>query len=129
MGTRRMAWRRGMVVVTFLTLLGSTPLWAGRTIQFSDHLIQGDCGYAYGVAGADIDGDGDLDLTAQDVRGKVQLADLYWTCTGSRTMVRARSSGTSFIRTSPDGWSGTQSAILAAMASRMWLSSKIRAVT
>lgn len=43
-------------------------------IRFSEHLIMDGFGYAYGLAAADLDGDGYLDITAADADGRA----LYW---------------------------------------------------
>lgn len=46
--------------------------------QFSEHLIADGYSYAFGLVAVDIDRDGDLDLTSQDVRGKPSMSFLYW---------------------------------------------------
>src|SRR3954452_5451706 len=46
--------------------------------RFTEHLIADKYGYAYGLAAADLDNDGDLDLTSVDVRGKPSLSSLFW---------------------------------------------------
>jgi len=43
-------------------------------IRFSEHLIMSGFGYSYGLAAADLDGDGRLDVTAADADGRA----LYW---------------------------------------------------
>ena len=43
-------------------------------IRLSEHLIMDGFGYAYGIAAADLDGDGSLDITAADADGRA----LYW---------------------------------------------------
>lgn len=43
-------------------------------IRFSEQLIMGGFGYAFGLAVADLDGDGHLDITAADADGRA----LYW---------------------------------------------------
>lgn len=44
------------------------------SLSFSEHLIMDGFGYAYGIAVADIDGDGLADITAADADGRA----LYW---------------------------------------------------
>ena len=46
-------------------------------IRFSEHLLVGNLGYVFGVAAADLDGDGDLDLTSPDIRNKSH-STLFW---------------------------------------------------
>ena len=50
---------------------------ASEPIRFSEHLLAGKLGYVFGVAAADLDGDGDLDLTSPDIRNKSH-STLYW---------------------------------------------------
>jgi squalene-hopene/tetraprenyl-beta-curcumene cyclase len=46
-------------------------------VRFSEHLLVGNLGYVFGVAAADLDGDGDLDLTSPDIRDKSH-STLFW---------------------------------------------------
>jgi thiamine biosynthesis lipoprotein len=46
--------------------------------RFEEHLIADRYGYAYGLAAADLDGDGHLDLTSADISGKPPHSTLYW---------------------------------------------------
>lgn len=52
---------------------------ADSPVQFEEHLIADQYGYAFGVAAADLDEDGDLDLTSVDIKGKnPSLASIFW---------------------------------------------------
>ncbi len=53
---------------------GAGATGTGAT-HFTEILISGEFTYPYGVMAADLDGDGDIDLTASDARGKNSL---YW---------------------------------------------------
>jgi len=46
-------------------------------VKFSEHLLVGNLGYVFGVAAADLDGDGDIDLTSPDIRNKSH-STLFW---------------------------------------------------
>ena len=61
----------GLVLAT-LGLGSSLP---GQPARFSEHLILDGYTYAFGVAAADLDGDGDVDLTSSDAFGHDAL---YW---------------------------------------------------
>ena len=56
------------------TECGSKP----QAVWFSEHLVADNYGYTFGVAAADLDGDGDLDLTSPDIQGKKQFSTLFW---------------------------------------------------
>jgi hypothetical protein len=43
-------------------------------VRFSEHLIMDRYGYAYGIAAADLDGDGRIDLVSSDTTNH----NLYW---------------------------------------------------
>ena len=48
-------------------------------IHFSEHVVADKYDYAYGLQAADLDGDGDLDLTSQNaIGGKVNLSSMSW---------------------------------------------------
>lgn len=55
------------------------PEDAGKAgpLKFSERLLSGNLGYVFGVAAADLDGDGDLDLTSPDIRNKSH-STLFW---------------------------------------------------
>ena len=53
------------------------PPQASSALRFSEHLIAGNYGYNFGLSAADLDDDGDLDLTSPDLRGKRESM-LYW---------------------------------------------------
>src|SRR5262245_4210911 len=69
--------------VALVGLAAAVTLFGGLTAEepaktsaarFSEHLIADKYGYAYGVAAADLDGDGKLDLTSGDTTNNI----LYW---------------------------------------------------
>ncbi len=49
---------------------------AGKSSGFTEHLLAGKLGYVFGVAAADLDGDGDVDLTSPDIKDKA-VSTLY----------------------------------------------------
>ena len=51
------------------------PAKASGSVRFSEHLIMGDYAYPYGIWAADLDRDGDLDLTSADCKPH---NNLYW---------------------------------------------------
>ncbi|HMC67409.1 MAG TPA: VCBS repeat-containing protein [Gemmataceae bacterium] len=68
-----------LAVISALSLVGSPGAGEDRpTIRFSEHLIADKYGYAYGLAAADLNGDGHIDLTSVDVRGKPSKSFLFW---------------------------------------------------
>jgi hypothetical protein len=66
----------GLLTAITLACLGPLLLCDEKkpAARFSEHLIAGGYGYAYGVAAADLDGDGKIDLTSADTTNNV----LYW---------------------------------------------------
>src|SRR5262245_54905989 len=68
---RQPLWQRGWVLFLLSLVAGLGALPAAdpdkpAPPEFSEHLIQDGYGYAYGLAAADIDGDGHLDLVSSD---------------------------------------------------------------
>ncbi|MBL9215682.1 MAG: VCBS repeat-containing protein [Opitutaceae bacterium] len=59
------------LITAGLLLLGATA--GAAPVRFTEILVTADLTYPYGVAAADLDGDGDLDLTASDARGRNSL--------------------------------------------------------
>lgn len=59
-----------------VVFFAASPVQA-EPVRFSEHLLVGKLGYVFGVAAADLDGDGDLDLTSPDIRNKSH-STLYW---------------------------------------------------
>jgi hypothetical protein len=52
---------------------------ATPAVRFTEHLIADKYDYAYGVVPADLDGDGDIDLTSQNVvGGQINLSSMWW---------------------------------------------------
>jgi hypothetical protein len=64
-------------------------------VRFSEHRIMGDYGYAYGIAAADLDGDGRLDLVSSDTTND----NLYWFHNDGKSRFRRH-----FIAKDEPGW-------------------------
>src|SRR5439155_13639809 len=73
-----------LAVVPAFILVGSHPAKEDRpAVRFSEHLIADKYDYAYGLAAADLNGAGHIDLTSVDIRHKTepvgeQRSSLYW---------------------------------------------------
>jgi hypothetical protein len=57
-----------------LGILPAKEATKGGPVRFSEHLLMDKYGYAYGIAAADLDGDGHLDLTSADAVS----GNLWW---------------------------------------------------
>ncbi|MFN0196708.1 MAG: FG-GAP repeat domain-containing protein [Planctomycetaceae bacterium] len=72
----------GVAVIVACTLAGyqlrGADASSSPAAAFEERLIADDYSYAFGLSAADIDGDGDLDLTSGDVKGKPSLSKLFW---------------------------------------------------
>ena len=65
----------GLGMVTVKSTEGGSVGQETSVIRFTEHLIWSDYTYNYGICAADIDGDGDPDLTSADAGGNNAL---YW---------------------------------------------------
>jgi hypothetical protein len=63
-----------LAAVGTLALVPAEELKPQWPVSFTEHLIGDKYGYAYGIAAADLDGDGHIDLTSADATGN----NLYW---------------------------------------------------
>jgi hypothetical protein len=72
------------LLVSVVLISGERAPAASGEVRFSETLIADKYQYPYGVVAADLDGDGDLDLTSQDIIGSTPNRDeptfssLYW---------------------------------------------------
>ena len=70
---------KALVVRTILLLGGLAAVLVGApgpaSIGFTEHLIMDGYTYPFGICAADLDGDGDLDLTSADA---LPHNNLYW---------------------------------------------------
>ena len=60
-----------------LARVGTNLVRSAEPVRFSERLLADRLGYVFGVAAADLDGDGDLDLTSPDIRYKSH-STLFW---------------------------------------------------
>ena len=67
----------GIAVLLLNTVVVSVAPCADVTVSFTEHLLADGLGYVFGVAAADLDGDGDFDLTSPDIRNKSH-STLFW---------------------------------------------------
>ena len=72
--------RRGVLLVCGMMAVVGICLGrlsaSDRKSGFTEHLLAGNLGYVFGVAAADLDGDGDLDITSPDIQDK-SVSTLY----------------------------------------------------
>src|SRR5437868_1784459 len=68
---------------------------AAPEVTFTEHLVADKYGYAFGVVAAELDGDGDLDLTSCDTRGDA----LYWFVNDGKGTFQRH-----FIQSNEPGW-------------------------
>ena len=67
-----------LLLIASLLLSTSLASTTAAQVGFNEILIKSDYGYAYGVDSADIDLDGDLDLSYQDVLGNPSMGSGGW---------------------------------------------------
>jgi hypothetical protein len=66
-----------LMTLVYVACAGTLLVHGAEPVQFSEHLLADKLGYVFGVATADLDGDGDLDLTSPDIRNKSH-STLFW---------------------------------------------------
>lgn len=65
------------LILVIATLIDRGQLEGAEPIRFTEHLLAENVGYVFGVRAADLDGDGDLDLTSPGIVNKSH-STLYW---------------------------------------------------